>query len=50
MKFFIQGDPFGIVRVDTREDYKLNAILSMVRTVFVSVILGAGAAFFSKDV
>lgn len=35
---------------DTRDDYQLNAILSIIRTIFVSVILSTGAMVFSKDV
>ena len=36
--------------VDISIDYELNAILSILRTIFVSVIMGAGAMLFSKDV
>lgn len=36
--------------VDVTSDYSLNAILSIIRTIFVSIVLGAGAMFFSKDV
>lgn len=36
--------------VDITNDYTLNAILSIIRTIFVSIVLGAGAMLFSKDV
>jgi hypothetical protein len=36
--------------VDVRSDYTLNAILSIIRTIFVSIVLSAGAMLFSKDV
>jgi hypothetical protein len=32
------------------EDSQLNAILSIIRTVFVSIVLGVSAVLFSKDV
>lgn len=35
---------------DIRNDNDLNAILSIVRTIFVSIILSAGAMSFSRDV
>jgi hypothetical protein len=35
--------------VDIREDTKLNAILGILRTIFVCVVLTAGAMYFSKD-
>jgi len=39
----------GYAVTDIRIDQMLNAILSIIRTVFVSVVLGAGAMMFSKD-
>lgn len=36
--------------MDNRSDNDLNAILSIIRTVFVSIVLSAGAMFFSRDV
>jgi len=36
--------------VDITNDYTLNSILSIIRTIFVSIVLGAGAMLFSKDV
>jgi hypothetical protein len=35
---------------DSAKDNQLNAILSIIRTLFVSVVLGSGAMFFSRDV
>ena len=35
--------------MDIREDTKLNAILGILRTIFVCVVLTAGAMYFSKD-
>ena len=36
--------------VDLALDNQLNAILSITRTVFVSIVLSAAAMFFSRDV
>lgn len=36
--------------LDTISDNKLNAILSIIRTIFVSIILGGGSMLFSNDV
>ena len=33
---------------DTTSDYELNAILSIIRTLFVSVVLGVGKYLFLK--
>ncbi|EGR34816.1 hypothetical protein IMG5_001570 [Ichthyophthirius multifiliis] len=40
----------GFVIIDVREDNQLNAILSIIRTIFVSIVLSSGAIFFSRDV
>jgi hypothetical protein len=40
----------GAIYVDQRNDYYLNAILSIVRTIFVSIVLASGAMVFSNDV
>ena len=44
------GSTVALAIVDVRKDYSLNAILSIIRTIFVSIVLGAGAMVFSKDV
>lgn len=40
----------AVVVVSLAEDGRLNAILSLVRTVFISVVLGVGSVVFSKGV
>lgn len=40
----------GYAIVDDRANNNLNAILSIVRTLFVSVVLSVGAMSFSRDV
>ena len=40
----------GFAVVDKREDNDLNAILSIARTVFVSIVLSSAAILFSSDV
>lgn len=40
----------GYAILDLRADNSLNSILSIVRTIFVSVVLSAGAIMFSSDV
>ena len=39
---------FSVINIQI--DSELNAILSIVRTIFVSIVLGVGAVIFSKDV
>jgi len=34
---------------DQRSDNKLNAMLSIFRTIFVSIVLTLGTLYFSKD-
>ena len=41
---------FGYVVVNTTTDNRLNAVLSIVRTIFVSILLGGASMLFSKDV
>jgi hypothetical protein len=36
--------------VDIHTDNRLDAILSITRTIFVSIVLSAGAMLFSSDV
>ena len=44
------GESVAFSIVSFVSDYDLNAILSIIRTIFVSFILGGGAMLFSKDV
>jgi len=45
-----QGELTGYAILDLRGDNELNAILSIARTIFVSIVLSAGAILFSSDV
>lgn len=47
---YVDGEMVGFAILDVRGDNNLNAILSMIRTVFVSVVLASGAIYFSSDV
>lgn len=40
----------GVAILDVRGDNNLNAILSIIRTIFVSIVLASGAIYFSSDV
>lgn len=40
----------GVTVLDMSGDNNLNAILSIIRTIFVSIVLAAGAIYFSSDV
>lgn len=40
----------GFSIVDISNDTGLNAILSIIRTIFVTFVLSGGALFISKDV
>ena len=46
----IDGNVIGFSVIDTSTDSSLNAVLSIIRTIFVSILLAAGAMLFSKDV
>ncbi|EGR27667.1 hypothetical protein IMG5_191510 [Ichthyophthirius multifiliis] len=45
----IGGKIIGYSIIDERRDVQLNAILSIVRTIFISLILTSGAIFFTRD-
>jgi len=43
------NEPSALAIMDIKADEDLNAILGILRTLFVCVILTAGAMYFSKD-
>jgi hypothetical protein len=45
-----EGSSDAVVVVSLAEDARLSAILSLARTVFISVVLGVGSVVFSKGV
>jgi len=50
LQIVIKGENVANAIVDIRADTKLDAILSIIRTIFVSVILAGGSMFLSKNV
>ena len=45
-----QGNTLGYSIADDRKNNRLDSILSIIRTIFISFILGGGAMLFSNDV
>lgn len=50
ISYYTIGEDDGYAIADLSNDNFMNAILSICRTIFVSIILAGGAMLFSKDV
>lgn len=49
-EFVYEGEAMGFSICDDRKNYQLNAGLSMLRTVFISIVLAGSAMLFGRDI